>query len=198
MPGSICSRAAIARLHSVRTVIFRFVSSIALACAIAPLAQADTPHLLMDINAQTNAINSYPTPLGHLGSSYFFGARTSQTANPATSALFITDFTAAGTVAIKTFAGTGPSDIAAPQPRFLVAGNRAYFVAVEDVGVEAVWVTDGHGRGHAESGRSRWQRIRRDSDARPAGQRPHLHATESAPAAPSSTGPMERPVARRR
>jgi ELWxxDGT repeat protein len=127
--------------------ILRVFAFAAIAGAVAPVSLADTPHLLLDINAQSDAVHSKPVPLGRLGSSYLFGAQTSQSgASAVTAALFITDSTAAGTIAIRSFDGDGPVD-STTFPRFLISGSRAYFVASETATGQALWITDGTAAG---------------------------------------------------
>lgn len=107
-----------------------------------PVSFAGAPHLLMDINTTTNPVNSDPVLLGHVGSTYLFGGKTSAS----TAALYQTDFTPSGTIPIKTFAGSGPL-FTLHITNFLPDGGRAYFAANETATGSDVWVTDGTANG---------------------------------------------------
>jgi hypothetical protein len=108
-----------------RRPVLQTLSILGLALASAA-ASAGTPHLVLDINAQTHAVDSSPTPLGKLGSALYFIA--SPAPGGSQSALFRTDGTGGGTSMVKSLGGFGVLT-PAKGPLFLAAGTKAYFLA---------------------------------------------------------------------
>ncbi len=143
MPGVISLARHLRASRVVRSSVCRAVATVAVAATLTCSALAGTPRVLLDINPHSTPVSSNPVPLGRLGSVYLFGA---QTGSATATALFQTDFTAAGTASLKTFAGEGPV-AASLGPNFLKAGSRTYFIASETATGRDVWVTDGSSAG---------------------------------------------------
>ncbi len=109
-----------------------------LAVSIASAGISGTPQLTRDINALLPAVDSDPRPLGAVGSTVYLSTLVEKFSS--SRALYRSDGTAAGTVLVKTFAGSGPA-------AFMAAGNKAYFVADESPAGAQVWVSDGTAEG---------------------------------------------------
>jgi ELWxxDGT repeat protein len=115
-----------------------------LAIAIAPAGFSGTPQLTRDINALLPAVDSDPLPLGAVGNTVYFSTLVDRSSG--SRALYRTDGTAAGTVLLKTFTGSGPT-VLSGVPVFVAAGNKAYFIADEGLPGLDVWVSDGTAEG---------------------------------------------------
>jgi ELWxxDGT repeat protein len=119
----------------VRSLLRACAASGAFAISLASLAA--TPQLVRNINDATIPHGSTPRNLATFNGKFLFVA-----SGGATTSLWSSDGTTAGTTLVKSFGGTG---VVAPsgQIDFLQLGARGYFVANDGVNGAELWSTDG-------------------------------------------------------
>jgi ELWxxDGT repeat protein len=137
--GEIVNSIRTNRRSHVRNVVCGFAGALLLQATLA--SNADTVHLVRNINTTLIPQSSYPAALGALGSRLLFGA--TDATGPG---LWSTDGTAAGTKLLQRLTGLGIL-AGSPWNNFLTTGSHGYFVSADGSGTSSVWITDGTSAG---------------------------------------------------